>query len=168
VDGLIFGLAAVPVIAALGALQAAAVLAQPLPAFAEGGIMGHDGPALVGDGGKREVIRNPDGSLMITPSTNTVMNLQKGSEIFSSIDKFNSENPQDLNGAIHSASLLASISLNQKNIDGLLSSQRELDERLLQEMIKNTKAVKNSKSSTFVKTQSIDIPHEMWKNKYLS
>jgi len=167
-EGLIFGLAMIPVIAALGALQAAAVLAQPLPAFADGGTMTHDGPALVGDGGKHEVVRTPDGKVILTPNTDTVMNLPKGSEIFPSVDKFNSQAPSDMSSLLHSSTLLASISLNQKNIDGMLMSQRELDERMLDEMIRNTKAVKNSQSNTFVKTQKIDIPHELWKSKYLS
>jgi len=166
--GLFLGLPLVPVIATLGALQAAAVLAQPLPAFAEGGVMGHDGPALVGDGGKQEVIRTPDGKVSLTPATDTVMNLQKGTEIFSSVEKFNQQNPSDMSSMLHSASLLSSISLNQKNIEGMLSSKQELDERLLDAMILNTKAVKNSRSNTYVKTQKIDIPHEVWKSKLLN
>jgi hypothetical protein len=164
----IFGLPVLPTIYALGALQAAAVLAQPLPKFAEGGIMTHDGPAIVGDGGKQEVIRTPDGQLSLTPNTDTVMNLPKGTEIFSSVDKFNQENPSDMSSMLHSASLLASISLNQKNIEGMMIGQRELDERLLDAMLLNTKAVKNSSSNTYVKTQKIDIAHELWKSKLLN
>jgi len=166
--GLVFGLPLIPVIYALGALQAAAVLAQPIPEFAEGGIMNHDGPALVGDGGKHEVIRTPDGKVSLTPNTDTVMNLPKGTEIFSSVQKFNQENPTDMTNMLHSASLLASISLNQKNVEGMMVGQRELDERLLDAMLLNTKAVKNSKSNTFVKTQKIDIAHELWKSKLLN
>jgi len=166
--GLVFGLPLLPVVYSLGALQAAAVLAQPLPQFAEGGVMDHDGLAVVGDGGKREVIRTPDGEISITPDTDTLVNLPKGTEIFSSIEKFNNNNPSDLTGMLHSATLLASISLNQKNIEGLLTTQRELDERLLDEMIRNTKAVKNSKSNTFVKTEKVDIPHSIWKSKLIN
>jgi tape measure domain-containing protein len=164
----VFGIPLVPVIYGLGALQAAAVLAQPIPEFAEGGIMNHDGPALVGDGGKHEVIRTPDGKVSLTPNTDTVMNLPKGTEIFSSVQKFNQENPTDMSNMLHSASLLASISLNQKNVEGMMIGQRELDERLLDAMLLNTKAVKNSKSNTFVKTQKIDIAHELWKSKLLN
>ncbi len=164
----VFGIPLVPVIYGLGALQAAAVLAQPIPEFAEGGIMNHDGPALVGDGGKHEVIRTPDGKVSLTPNTDTVMNLPKGTEIFSSVQKFNQDNPTDMSNMLHSASLLASISLNQKNVEGMMIGQRELDERLLDAMLLNTKAVKNSKSNTFVKTQKIDIAHELWKSKLLN
>jgi hypothetical protein len=164
----VFGIPLVPVIYGLGALQAAAVLAQPIPEFAEGGIMNHDGPALVGDGGKHEVIRTPDGKVSLTPNTDTVMNLPKGTEIFSSVQKFNQDNPTDMSNMLHSASLLASISLNQKNVEGMMIGQRELDERLLDAMLLNTKAVKKSASNTYVKTQNIDIAHELWKNNLLN
>ena len=130
--------------------------------------MDHDGAAIVGDGGKREVIRTPDGKISLTPAKDTVVNIPKGTEIFPSIEDFNNEQPNDLEDRIYSATLLASISLNQKNIEGMMFSQRELDQRLLDEMIKNTKAVRDSKSNLNVKTQSIDIPHQMWKNKFLS
>ena len=162
------GLALIPIIVGLGALQSAAVLAQPLPKFAKGGVMSHDGLAVVGDGGKQEVIRTPDGKVSLTPSTDTVVNLQKGTEIFSSVDKFNQQNPNEMTNMLHSASLLASISLNQKNINGMMSGQKQLDERLLDAMLLNTKAVKKSQSNTYVKTQKIDIAHELWKSNLLN
>jgi len=162
------GLALIPILVTLGALQAATVLAQPLPAFAEGGIMGHDGVALVGDGGQREVMRTPDGKLSVTPANDTLVNIPKGTEIFPSIADFNNEQPSYLDSKIYSATLLASISLNQKSIEGMMFTQRELDQRLLDEMIRNTNAVKKSKSNVNLKTQSIDIPHAMWRNNFTS
>ena len=162
------GLPLIPIIIGLGALQTAAVLAQPLPKFAKGGVMGHDGLAVVGDGGKQEVIRTPDGKLSLTPSTDTVVNLKKGTEIFSSVEKFNQQNPNEMSTMLHSASLLASISLNQKNINGMMSGKQQLDERLLDAMLLNTKAVKKSQSNTYVKTQNIDIAHELWKSNLLN
>ena len=164
----LLGIPLLPIIYGLGALQTAAVLAQPLPKFAKGGIMGHDGLAVVGDGGKQEVIRTPDGKLSLTPNTDTVVNLQKGTEIFSSVDKFNQQNPNEMSSMLHSASLLASISLNQKNINGMMSGKQQLDERLLDAMLLNTKAVKKSQSNTYVKTQNIDIAHELWKSNLLN
>jgi len=162
------GLALAILMGALGTIQAAAVIAQPLPKFAEGGIMGHDGVALVGDGGQREVMRTPDGKLSVTPASNTLVNIPKGTEIFPSIADFNNEQPSYLDDKIYSATLLASISLNQKSIEGMMFTQRELDQRLLDEMIRNTNAVKKSKSNVNVKTQSIDIPHAMWRNNFTS
>ena len=164
----LLGIPLLPVIYGLGALQIAAVLAQPIPKFAQGGVMSHDGLAVVGDGGKQEVIRTPDGKISLTPSTDTVVNLEKGTEIFSSVDKFNQQNPNEMSGLLHSASLLASISLNQKNINGMMSGKQQLDERLLDAMLLNTKAVKKSQSNTYVKTQNIDIAHELWKSNLLN
>ena len=158
----------IPLIVGLGALQTAAVLAQPLPKFAQGGTMSHDGLAVVGDGGKQEVIRTPDGKISLTPSTDTVVNLQKGTEIFSSVEKFNQQNPNEMSNLLHSSTLLASISLNQKNINGMMSGQKILDERLLDAMLLNTKAVKKSQSNTYIKTQKIDIAHEIWKSNLLN
>lgn len=164
----LLGIPLLPIIYGLGALQTAAVLAQPLPKFAQGGVMSHDGLAVVGDGGKQEVIRTPDGKLSLTPNTDTVVNLKKGTEIFSSVEKFNQQNPNEMSSMLHSASLLASISLNQKNINGMMSGKQQLDERLLDAMLLNTKAVKKSQSNTYVKTQNIDIAHELWKSNLLN
>ncbi|MBX6334053.1 transglycosylase SLT domain-containing protein [Candidatus Saccharibacteria bacterium] len=51
------------------------------PAYAKG-TSGHPGgPAIVGDGGKKELIRTPDGKLMLSPNTDTMVNLPKGSEV---------------------------------------------------------------------------------------
>ena len=157
-----------PMLLGLAALQVATVLAQPLPKYAQGGVTTKDGPAIVGDGGRQEVIRTPDGKISLTPDTDTVVNLQKGTEIFSSVEKFNQQNPAKMSDMMHSASLLASISLNQKNINGMMSGQKQLDERLLDAMLLNTKAVKNSKSNTYVKTQKIDIAHQIWKSNLLN
>ena len=164
----IFGIPAIPVLAALGALQIATVLAQPIPEFAQGGTMQKDGLALVGDGGQQEVLKSPDGSLSLTPDKDTLVNLQKGTKIFSSVDKFNQENPEDMTSLLHSSKLLNAISLNQKNLNGMIIAQKHLDERLLDAMLMNTKAVKNSKSNLNVSTQKIDIPHEIWKANFLN
>ncbi len=51
------------------------------PAYAKG-TGGHPGgPAIVGDGGKKELIRTPDGKLMLSPNKDTLVNLPKGSEV---------------------------------------------------------------------------------------
>ena len=166
--GLIFGLPLAQVVLGLGVIQAATILAQPIPEFAKGGTMGHDGLALVGDGGKQEVLKTPGGKLSLTPDTDTLMNLEKGTEIFSSVSKFNQENPEDMTSLLHSSSLLSSISLNQKSIDGMMTAQKIVDERLLNAMLLNTKAVKDSKSNVNIKTQNIDIQHQIWKSNLLN
>lgn len=61
----------IPLTIALGAVQAAAILATPIPKFkmGKGEYDNYEGPAWVGDGGKSEMIIREDGSVERTPST---------------------------------------------------------------------------------------------------
>jgi hypothetical protein len=152
--------------AALGAAQAATVLATPIPQFAEGGTMGHDGVALVGDGGRKEVIKNPDGSIQVTPSTDTLVNLKKGAEIFPSIDAFNQDGNFDISDKIYSATVMASLSINNDKITSYLETQKVFNDNLLNEMIRNTDAIKKQKLSVRNHSQRIDISDELFKRQY--
>lgn len=76
------GIALAAVIGALGAVQIARVLAQPIPRYKEG-TEGHPGgPAVVGDGGKAEGIQLPDGTVHKSPATSTVVDLPAGTKVF--------------------------------------------------------------------------------------
>lgn len=67
----------------IGALQLAAVLAQPIPAFAKGVQNFKGGPALVGEAGA-ELVSTPGGvSLVDKP---TLMDLPKGTDVFTNED----------------------------------------------------------------------------------
>jgi hypothetical protein len=77
--GLILGLPQATIILALGAAQIAAIAAQPIPQFAEGGIA-PGGLAIVGEQG-RELMKSPSGKVSLTPSIPTMMNIAKGTEI---------------------------------------------------------------------------------------
>ena len=151
----------------LGAAQIAAVLASPIPQFAKGGIMDKDGLAVVGDGGRKEVIKNPDGSVQVTPSTDTLVNLQKGAEIFPSIDAFNKENPTDISEQIYSATVMSSLAINNAEMKGYFNSKKILDEKLLQAMLSNTEAVKKQKLSVNTSSQRIDLADDLYKLKYI-
>lgn len=78
------GMAAIPFMAILGtisALQLATIAAQPLPQYAKG-IKNHPGgPAIVGDGGKKELIKTPQGDYFLTPDAPTFIELPKHSEV---------------------------------------------------------------------------------------
>jgi hypothetical protein len=69
-------------VGAAGAIQVAAILAKPLPAYEKGtGPGGHiGGPALVGEKGS-ELMIDPQGNLSLTPARPTVMDLPKGTEV---------------------------------------------------------------------------------------
>lgn len=64
----------IPIAIATGAIQAAAVLATPIPKFktGKGQYDQYEGPAWVGDGGKSEMIFREDGSIERTPSKPTL------------------------------------------------------------------------------------------------
>lgn len=81
----IFALAGIGPIIALGALQAAAVLATPIPAFEKGGTMRKDGLARFSEKGQ-ELRLNPDGSAELTPKNETVGFVKAGTKFISAAD----------------------------------------------------------------------------------
>lgn len=70
-------------IGAMGAIQLATALAQPIKAYAEGtkGKPHPGGLALVGDGGSQELVMY-DGKAWVTPDKPTLLDLPKGAEVF--------------------------------------------------------------------------------------
>lgn len=77
-------------IGAMGAVQMATIVATPIPAYKEGTKNGGHigGLAIVGDGGKREVVVY-GGKSWVTPDVPTVVDLPKGAEVFPDISEFN-------------------------------------------------------------------------------
>ena len=77
------GMFATPIaamIAAIGAIQLATIVAQPIPKYAKG-TKGHKGGlAWVGDGGERETVITKNG-MYITPDTPTLIDLPKGAKV---------------------------------------------------------------------------------------
>ncbi|WP_289091099.1 phage tail tape measure protein [uncultured Bacteroides sp.] len=91
--GPILGAIMAGVVAAMGAVQVATIAATPLPAYKEGTKNGGHigGLAIVGDGGKQEVIVY-GGKGWITPDTPTVVDLPKGAEVYPDINSFDNVN----------------------------------------------------------------------------
>ncbi len=75
-------------VGAIGLASAVKVASREIPQFKHGVTDFEGGLAIVGDGGKSEVIRTPDGQTFKTPSTDTIVNLPKHSDVFSSEDEF--------------------------------------------------------------------------------
>lgn len=75
------------VIAAMGAVQVAAILSTPIKAYAKGtGEKGHEGGlAMVGDGGKREVVVIGN-SAWLTPDKPVVVDLPKGAMVYPDVE----------------------------------------------------------------------------------
>lgn len=68
----------IPLVIGIGAAQIARLV---LPKFKDGGIT-PGGPVIVGDGGKSEGVKLPDGTILKTPDKSTVVDLPKGSRVF--------------------------------------------------------------------------------------
>jgi len=68
------------------------VLAQTIPAFAEGGDMVKDGRAILGDGGKHELVVDPRGNFFLSDNKAGIYDLKAGSHIFPDINKLEIEN----------------------------------------------------------------------------
>ena len=82
------GLPFTAIVAALGAVQLAAVLAQPIPKYKHGRKGGDAEYAYVGDGGVNEVIERAYGGYEITPNRQTLTYLNKGDKVHPNADKF--------------------------------------------------------------------------------
>lgn len=67
------------VIGAMGAAQVAIIASQPIPKYAKGTDNHPGGLAIVGDGGRQEVIETDNGAY-ITPSVPTLVDIPKKSE----------------------------------------------------------------------------------------
>lgn len=74
--------ALIPWIAALGAVQLATILATPIPEYARGTDDHGGGLAIVGDGGRPELVVLPDRTMWRTPATDTLVNLPEHAQVF--------------------------------------------------------------------------------------
>lgn len=88
--GPILGAIMAGVVAVMGAVQVATIAATPIPAYKEGTKNGAHigGLAIVGDGGKQEVVVY-GGKPWITPDTPTLVDLPRGAEVYPDVDMFN-------------------------------------------------------------------------------
>lgn len=71
--------------ATIGAIQAALVLARPLPQFYKGTTSSPEGPALVGERGQ-ELIKSPSGKMELTGNKAEVRYLEKGSVVYTATE----------------------------------------------------------------------------------
>lgn len=74
-------MALIPWIAALGAVQLATILATPIPEYARGTADHGGGLAIVGDGGRSELVLLPDHTMWQTPATDTLVNLPEHAQV---------------------------------------------------------------------------------------
>jgi len=73
---------------ALGVAQLAVVASKPIPAYKHGTMHHKGGLAVVGDGGKAEVVAEPNKRPFLTPSSDTLMYLDKGTKVYPSLEDY--------------------------------------------------------------------------------
>jgi hypothetical protein len=131
----------VPFIIAQGALQAATVLAQPIPQYKDGTDYHKGGDAIVGDGGKHEVMVTPDGKQIITPDVPTIIkNMPKGTKVMPDANAF-----------------YQSFLLNFK--------QRNENTNNIEQAIE--RGFKKAKINNYMNLPKLDFGHQSFKNKGL-
>lgn len=74
------GIAMAAIAGAMGAVQLATILATPIPKYAKGTDYHQGGMAMVGDGGRPEIVLTDDGA-WVTPDTPTLVDLPKGAQV---------------------------------------------------------------------------------------
>ena len=81
------GLAMAAIAGAMGAVQIATILATPIPQYAKGTDYHKGGPAIVGDGGRPEVVMF-NGGAWLTPDKPTLVDMPKGAVVIPSISEY--------------------------------------------------------------------------------
>ena len=143
----IFGLALATWLKIQAGLAIAGVLAQPIPKYKDGHLSGtHEGLAVVGDGGRSEVIERKDGSIALTPSKSTMTYMKRGDKVHKSIDSFIDTLPQQsILSAARNSAILASLS-NDRAIFDKLKQKENFDnhfkEQLKDEIVKSLSNIK--------------------------
>lgn len=80
------------VVGALGALELATVLATPIPKYAKGTDYHKGGPAIVGDGGRHEVVMF-NGDTWLTPDKPTLVDIPAGASVLPDVSMLDMEMP---------------------------------------------------------------------------
>ena len=134
-------------IGVIGLAKAALVSSTPIPEFKDGVNDFSGGLAIVGDGGKSEYIRTPNGNVSKTPSKDTLVNLPKGTDVFKDENTFMNQMYKEL--SLHdimpfSRSIGSAImpSVTEKGI-----KREDLEEVFRNEISKLSNVIKNKKET---------------------
>jgi hypothetical protein len=140
--------------AGIGAVQLATLLATPLPKYKTGRKDGPEEWAIVGDGYKKEVLSDPDGSNpIVTPSKPTLVKLAKGQKVHSSIGAY-----EDYVNASIIESLENQSSKTKDYI--IMNNDSGYSAELLEELKRNTDAVRKNKP---IINNKIDFGYQIWR-----
>jgi hypothetical protein len=149
---------------ASAAIRTATVLGTPLPQYKDGRGKGKDEFAVVGDGGRSEVIQRGNGRIEVTPSTPTITHLGKDDIVHKSLDDFERSRL-----AIQNASIMASFGSQSRQLqmfDYYLGRELHGISNKIEKGIE--KGFKKAKIYNNVKMPNIDIGHIHYKNSGLT
>jgi len=134
-----FALAAIT--AVLAGVALAAVIATPIPKYKHGRKRGPAEMAIVGDGGRPEVVTDKDGSNpRLTPSVPTFTYLKEDDIVHSSTDAYKRSLKYSMYDELDKNANMAKVYQIQMN------TSKTYDKEILEELKRNTKAVQRSKS----------------------
>lgn len=153
--------AMIPLITATGAAQIATILATPLPEYAKGTQDHPGGLAMVGDGGRAEMVVFPDGSVWRTPATDTLVNLPEHTKVLPDYDAVIAQHPFRQLPEPISTSRMETLLEEQRIQRGTLIEKSAEQNRLLRRMIMEHNADRRTSQRTFAN-------HNMITNKKIS
>lgn len=137
------GLALAITAGVVGAANIATIIAQPIPKYKHGTHDHKGGFAIVGDGGRSEVITTPSGESIITPSVPTLVDIPKHSMVFPDLEKYYKSIPfkSDLGRAMYDAEINGSpVNVNVSNdysrLESKMESLRESNDKMTKYMRK--------------------------------
>ena len=156
--GPIAGSVGAVLVAALGAIQTAAIIAKPIPKFARGTDWFEGGPAMVGEGKKNgrfvpELVEEPGKDPYIIREP-TILNLARGTRITPSSDEYGSMMGKNV--------VMAMEHDNRKLIEFQMKNQHNDNRELVREMQLTREAIKKNKTNFKLKTEKVDIPHSLF------
>ena len=149
----------VVIAAGIGAIQLGAALATPIPKYKHGRKGGPEELAIVGDGGRREIIERRSGVIEMTPATDTLVKLERGDKVHSSIEEYHK---------LQRAALLNGIDMQGRKAteyQANIEFEKTYGKELLEELKRNTKAIEKNKSNVIINVPKTDFAHELWKMK---
>lgn len=120
--GPILGLAAVPIVLALGAVELAAAAAAPIPKFEKGGRVSKSGPIITGEAGT-ELRIDPSGAMSFTADYENVSYAKAGTKIISNKEL------QRIVGKPEPVYYVNDTSTDNRKIEKLLQENNELQKR---------------------------------------
>ena len=149
----------IPFAVGSAALQAAAVLATPIPKYAKGTDNHHGGIALVGEE-RPEVILEPNKDPYVI-SKPTVLDLPKRTQVIPSLDEYQK---------LFNTTQLASVQINGQKAANFQNSQQIFDDTKMRQDLKELIKVTKSKQTKIHNhnTTKIDLDYVLYKNSKIN